>query len=248
MNKFTIASVAVATALLAGCGGSSSSGSDKDLPEVPTGGEAEVCFNADAWKAGVHTITEKYEQDEDTYSIDVKSGASFEGMNGLLSIGYSDEYGYDAEYFFVDGKSIFMAGEEWAQIDGDFDKRVYKPAKPMLIFGLNEGESSTTSGSLDRDWDWTNDCEPDEQCIGSETESYDITITFEGFDDVNVDGVSYEACHFTIDDSAESDGVLHQWIDRASGVSIQTAWNDGLPSQQVTKYDIDGVQIFPAAE
>lgn len=49
MNKFTIASVAVATALLAGCGGSSSSDGGKG-DELPSGGEAQACFNPELWK------------------------------------------------------------------------------------------------------------------------------------------------------------------------------------------------------
>lgn len=55
MNKFTIASVAVATALLAGCGGSSSSGGDGNTGKPPVGGEAEVCFNPALWENSTHT-------------------------------------------------------------------------------------------------------------------------------------------------------------------------------------------------
>ncbi|KHT60054.1 hypothetical protein RJ45_23915 [Photobacterium gaetbulicola] len=248
MNKFTIASVAVATALLAGCGGSSNSNDDKDLdlPEVPTGGEAEVCFNADLWTDGTHVITEK-NGDEET--IIVKTGASFQGMPNLVSV--TEDFG-DGEfyslYFAVNNKSVFNAGSEWAENNGDFEKRVHKPVKPFQLFGLNEAESSSESGDSDREWDWTNDCEPGEQCIGSETEAYDITITFNGFEEVIIDGIAYETCRFEIDDSEEDGDIQHSWIDRQSGVEIQSAWNDGQPSSYIAKYEIDGVQIFPAAE
>ncbi|PSU28344.1 hypothetical protein [Photobacterium lutimaris] len=113
MNKFTIASVAVATALLAGCGGSSSgsNGGDGNTGKPPVGGEAEVCFNPTLWEDATHEATwqARWSEESDFYlqteHTQISNGVDFEEHKSITQVEYISNYSETPLGFELESKS-----------------------------------------------------------------------------------------------------------------------------------------------
>ncbi|MCQ1057479.1 hypothetical protein LRP52_06335 [Photobacterium sp. ZSDE20] len=249
MNKFTIASVAVATALLAGCGGSSSSSGDKDL-DLPTGGEAEVCFNPTLWEDGTHEVTWRY--DNDAYSTErlvITNGVDFDEHKSITQVesvyAYSETpLGSEVEaksrraqqsrsgqwtssnFYVIDEQSTSVSYAGDMESNGvDFDSDVNSPAAPLWLFGSKEGE--TTPASYTTTWIEIEDGQEFRYTWGQSKRS----VTFNGLDKVDVLGNEVNACSFTIKTTtdAEFEGeaetmteTLEHWIDKETGLLVKS--------------------------
>ncbi|MGF1684629.1 hypothetical protein [Photobacterium minamisatsumaniensis] len=241
MNKFTIVSAAVATALLAGCGGSSSSSDDKDL-DIPTGGEAEVCFNPTLWQDGNHEATWQTRWSEEsnfypqTERTQVTNDVDFEEHKFITQVEYLSNHSeapldmkgkpqprlqsksrnsswQNFEYYVIDEQSasVSYAGDYYVN---DFDGSVEEDIdvnSPAAPQWLFGSDKGQTTTA-----NYTSEFS---FLIDGELEERLVygqnerKVTFNGFDTIKVNGKSVEACSFTINSTLEGNADGDVWTE-----------------------------------
>ncbi|AJR07582.1 hypothetical protein C9J03_18580 [Photobacterium gaetbulicola] len=277
MNKFTIASVAVATALLAGCGGSSSSGGDKDL-DLPTGGEAEVCFNPVLWQDASHEATwqTRWSEEADFYPqterTQVTNGVDFEEHKSITQVEYISNYsetplGFEVEsnshrlqqsrngssqrfdYYVIDEQStsVSYAGDQYVN---DFDGIVEDDRdvnSPAAPQWLFGSEQGQTTKAV-----YTSEFS---LFIDGELEErlvYGQTkrdVTFNGIEMIDVNGKSVETCSFSIDSTLAGNADGEVW----TGIEQSEQWIDketGLMVKSIRSFQeiVDGMVDYESYE